>query len=71
MKAEDDLVYKVLDVSSLRTSDEHHPVVREAFGRHLLPELSSVAQLQLHLHCTLMGGTDTGELQTKLALDRD
>lgn len=31
VKAEDDLVYKVLDVSGLWTPDKHHPVVREAF----------------------------------------
>lgn len=31
VKAEDDLVYKVLDVSGLWTSDKHHPVMREAF----------------------------------------
>lgn len=31
VKAEDDLVYKVLDVAGLWTSDKHHPVMREAF----------------------------------------
>lgn len=31
VKAEDNLVYKVLDVAGLWTSDKHHPVMREAF----------------------------------------
>lgn len=57
MQAEDDLLYKVLDVSGLWPSDKNHPVVGEAFRRHFLPQLSSVAQLQLHLHCAL-NGTD-------------
>lgn len=37
VQAEDDLLYKVLDVSSLWPPDEHHPVVGEAFRRHFLP----------------------------------
>ena len=31
MEAEHHLVHKVLDVSGLRASDKHHPVVGEAF----------------------------------------
>lgn len=53
VQAEDDLLYKVLDVSGLWPSDKHHPVVGEAFRCHFLPQLSSVAQLQLHLHRAL------------------
>lgn len=61
MQAEDDLLYKVLDVSGLWPSDINHPVVGEAFRCHFLPQLSSVAQLQLHLHCALNGD---GQRQT-------
>lgn len=63
VQAEDDLFYKVLDVSGLRPSDENHPVVGEAFRCHFLSQLSSVAQLQLHLHCALSGD---GQRQTNL-----
>lgn len=31
VQAEDDLLYKVLDVAGLWPSDKHHPVVGEAF----------------------------------------
>lgn len=31
VQAEDDLLYKVLDVTGLWASDKHHPVVGEAF----------------------------------------
>lgn len=59
MQAEDDPLYKVLDVSCLWPSDEHHPVMGEAFWCHFLPELSSVAELQLNLYCTLQGDGQT------------
>lgn len=62
MQAEDDFFYKVLDVSGLWPSDKNHPVVGEAFRCHFLSQLSSVAQLQLHLHCALKGD---GQRQTK------
>lgn len=37
VQPEDNLLYKVLDVTSLWASDKHHPVVGEAFRCHLLP----------------------------------
>lgn len=66
MQAEDDLLYKVLDVSGLWPSDKNHPVVGEAFRCHFLPKLSSVAQLQLHLHRALNGD---GQRQTTSDID--
>lgn len=56
VQAEDNLLYKVLDVAGLWPSDKHHPVMGEAFCCHFLPQLGSVAQLQLHLHCALKMG---------------
>lgn len=53
MQAEDNLIYKVLDVAVLWPSDEHHPVVGEALWCDFLSQLSSMAQFQFHLHCAL------------------
>lgn len=59
MQAEDDPLYKVLDVAGFWPSDKNHPVMGEAFWCHFLLQLSSVAQLQLHLHRALKKKTFT------------
>lgn len=55
MQAEDDFIHKVLDITVLRSSHKHHPVMSEALRCGLLTQLSSVAQLQLYLHRALRG----------------
>lgn len=66
VQAEDDFVYKVLDVAVLGPSHEHHPVVCEAFGCGLLPQLSAVAQFQFHLYRALHTHTIKFKLKQKL-----
>lgn len=54
MEPKDHAFHKVLDVALLRAADKHHPVMSEALGGGLLPQLGSVPQLQFHLNCALV-----------------
>lgn len=53
MQVKDDSLYKVLNVTMLRSSYEYHPIVGKTFHRGLLPHLGSMPKLQFHLNSTL------------------
>lgn len=53
MQPEDHLLHEVLDVTLLRATHKHHPVMGEPLSRGFLPQLGSVPQLQFDLNRAL------------------
>lgn len=53
MQVKDYFLHKVLNVTVLRSSYKHHPVVGKTFHGGFLPHLGSVPKLQFHLNSTL------------------
>lgn len=53
MQVKDDFFHKVLNITMLRSSYKHHPIVSKTLHSGFLPHLGSMPKLQFHLNSTL------------------